>query len=35
MAANAVDFAGTLCGCRYEKELETHFQEEELSAVLH
>lgn len=26
MAANAVDFAGTLCGCRYEKELETHFE---------
>lgn len=24
MAANAVDFAGTLCGCRYEKELETY-----------
>lgn len=27
MAANAVDFAGTLCGCRYEKELETHFRD--------
>ena len=26
-AANAVDFAGTLCGCRYEKELETHFRD--------
>ena len=27
MAANDVDFAGTLCGCRYEKELETHFRD--------
>lgn len=27
MTANAVDFAGTRCGRRYEKELETHFRD--------
>ncbi len=27
MTANAVDFAGAVCGCRYEKELETHFRD--------
>lgn len=27
MTANALDFAGTRCGCRYEKELETHFRD--------
>lgn len=27
MTANAADFAGTGCGRRYEKELETHFRD--------
>lgn len=27
MTANAVDFAGSRCGRRYEKELETHFRD--------
>ena len=27
MTANAADFAGAACGCRYEKELETHFRD--------
>lgn len=27
MTVRAADFAGTLCGCRYEKELETHFRD--------
>ena len=27
MTANAADFAGPLCGRRYEKELETHFRD--------
>ena len=27
MTANAADFAGTRCGSRYEKELETHFRD--------
>ena len=27
ITANAVDFAGTLCGRRYEKELESHFRD--------
>lgn len=27
MTVNAADFAGTLCGRRYEKELETHFRD--------
>lgn len=27
ITANAADFAGTLCGRRYEKELETHFRD--------
>lgn len=27
MTANAADFAGSGCGRRYEKELETHFRD--------
>ena len=27
MTANAADFAGTACGQRFEKELETHFRD--------
>ena len=27
MTANAAEFAGALCGCRYEKEMETHFRD--------
>ena len=27
MTANAADFAGSACGSRYEKELETHFRD--------
>lgn len=27
MTANAVSFAGTTCGRRYEKEMETHFRD--------
>lgn len=27
MTANAADFAGTRCGRRFEKELETHFRD--------
>lgn len=27
MTANAADFAGSACGRRYEKELETHFRD--------
>lgn len=27
MTANAADFAGAVCGRRYEKELETHFRD--------
>lgn len=27
MTANAVDFAGAVCGRRYERELETHFRD--------
>lgn len=27
ITAHAADFAGTLCGRRYEKELETHFRD--------
>lgn len=27
MTANAVDFAGSACGRRYEKEMETHFRD--------
>lgn len=27
MTANAADFAGSACGCRYEKEMETHFRD--------
>lgn len=27
MTANAADFAGSVCGSRYEKEMETHFRD--------
>lgn len=27
MTANAADFAGSVCGRRYEKEMETHFRD--------
>lgn len=27
MTVHAADFAGAHCGCRYEKELETHFRD--------
>ena len=32
MTANAADFAGSGCGRRYEKELETHFREPEFES---
>ena len=34
MTANAADFAGSGCGRRYEKELETHFRDGEATCLV-